>query len=567
VTLRRREYRTESDSSDVRKEKIEPGIDFDEFTTNILGFTLALEDVDAFDYTLLDHRLFGDYLVYHVGFEPKSSFEPLPSGEVWIETGDFVVLHENAWFTDVVPFPMFIRSIDWVSRARERIEGRWVWTRQQLAVSTRLGALGGPDLVELCDTHGDYRFPEAEAGGEWLVGGRLGVAEMEAFRQAIAESSAAHFTPASAVADLALADSLGAELDRLGYEALREERGGPRTDTRIEVLPGAWGLNRVDGARAGIGALVRRGAAALGGWAAYATSAGRWMGEARLELTRERLGRPAPALSIVLSDRTRTMLTNDPPGAGWAALLGFDDPLDHYRRREATVGLTVPAEAGLRLSLGYAIGEDLPLARSLRRHPLWAKDYRPNPGAVAGDRSVLEAALVGERGGAAFRLAAEAATPEIGPGDFRYGRIEGALGWEPAPAGPVQPRLAARAGFGPGAPLQRRFSLGGASTVHGLAPNERAGSSLLFARIEAAAARRVLPEIDLPLVGALRPQPAALVEWGAAPARGVPAWGVGVAIDQYVGLFTLEALRVTAAWRLPDGAPRFGLEFRTRGAR
>lgn len=565
VTLRQREYRTRADSTQVEKEKIDTGIDFDEFTRNILGFTVALDRVESFDYTLLDRRLFGDYLVYRIGFRPKSPFEPLPSGEVWIETGDFVVLHENAWVRDVVPFPLLIESIDRISRERERVEGRWVWTRQQLSVRTRLGALGGPDRIELCDTHGDYRFPEAEAGGEWLVGGRRGAAELEAYRRALADSSAARFSPFTAEADFVLADSLGQELERVGFDALRKERGGPRSETELTPLSGPWGLNRVDGARPGLGLMARRGLAGAGGWAAYATSARRWMGEARLELSRERPGREAPKLTVSLADRTRAILTNEVPGAGLVALLGLDDPLDHYRRREAAIALSAPAGRGFRAALGYSIGEDRPLARTLDRHPFRSKDYRPNPAARPGDRTVLSAEIEGAGASAGLRIQAEVAAPEIGPSDLRYGRAEIALGWEPAPVGPVAPRFHLRAGHAPGAPLQRKFSLGGGATLHALAPNERVGESLLFGRAEAGAARSVLPAVRLPLVGTLRPQPALLLEWGALRSGGARERGIadlGVAVDQYIGLFSLSTLRVTAAWRLPEGAPRFGLEFR-----
>ena len=157
-----------------------------------------------------------------------------------------------------------------------------------------------------------------------------------------------HVGAVGAEADLALADSLGQELEGVGFDALRKERGGPRPQSGITPLTGPWGLNRADGARPGLGLMARRGLAGAGGWAAYATSARRWMGEARLELSRERPGREAPKLSFSLADRTRTMLTNDVPGAGLAALLGLDDSLDHYRRREAAIALSVPAGRGFR---------------------------------------------------------------------------------------------------------------------------------------------------------------------------------------------------------------------------
>jgi hypothetical protein len=568
VTLRERRYETRPDSAGAVKEEIDAGVDLEEFTDNILGITLALDAADAFDYRLLDRRLIGDYLVYHVGFEPRSAFAPLPSGEAWIETGDLVVLHENFWMRDVVPFPMILESVEMVSRERERIEGRWVWTRLQGRLRTRLGPLGGPEWVEICDTHGDYRFPPAGVGGSWFVGGRRGLADLEVFRQAIAESSAAVFAKEAAVADMALADSLGAELEAVGFEALRRARGAPKPESRFVPGTGPWGMNRVDGPRPGLGVSFFPSRALrvdLAG--AYATATKRGQGEAAVSVRIGRRRFDGAAIRLSISDRTTPMLTNDPPGAGLLMLSGLDDPCDHYRRREVSLGIEGPVGSDERAWMRFSAGDDEARSVEYERHPFRSEDYRPNPAAWAGPRNVL---LVGvERGGAAravaFRFEWEWSDAALGGSECSYTRAEAALRWAPHARGPLAMSLLLRAGEAAGAPLQRRFSLGGTSTLRALSPNERTGEALLFGRVEAALLPDPLPGLRLPLLGRPRLQPGGFLEWGALRRDGWPEPGyadAGVSVERYIGFFALDAIRMNVAWRLPEGAPRVTVEFR-----
>jgi hypothetical protein len=53
----------------------------------------------------------GNHVVYKIHFAPRSSFQALPSGTVWVDFGDFVIRRIEAELTGAVPMPMILKSI------------------------------------------------------------------------------------------------------------------------------------------------------------------------------------------------------------------------------------------------------------------------------------------------------------------------------------------------------------------------------------------------------------------------------------------------------------------------
>ena len=117
-----------------------------------------LEHIDDFRYTISDRRLFPDRIIYAVEFEPRSEFDPLSiAGTFWIDTADFVVVHEEMRFKRN-PAPMFLKSIDHIVRERSRVDGRWVITRLQLVAEMRSALLIGFGRAEMEATYADFAF-------------------------------------------------------------------------------------------------------------------------------------------------------------------------------------------------------------------------------------------------------------------------------------------------------------------------------------------------------------------------------------------------------------------------
>jgi hypothetical protein len=117
-----------------------------------------LEHIDDFRYSISDRRLFPDRIIYAVEFEPRSDFDPLSiAGTFWIDTADFVVVHEEMKF-ERNPVPLMLKSIDHIVRERQRVDGRWVITRLQLVADMRSALVIGFGRAEIEARYSDFAF-------------------------------------------------------------------------------------------------------------------------------------------------------------------------------------------------------------------------------------------------------------------------------------------------------------------------------------------------------------------------------------------------------------------------
>jgi hypothetical protein len=155
VELGEREY----GDQDV-KEKLQARSEVQVEMFDVLDFAQGpfyLENLDEYRYELKDRRLFPDRVLYAVDFTPRSDFDPLPGGVFWIDTADFVIVHEDMEF-ERNPLPIFFESIDHIVRERKQIDGRWVVNRLQMVAEMRAAFIVGFDRVELEATFSDFAF-------------------------------------------------------------------------------------------------------------------------------------------------------------------------------------------------------------------------------------------------------------------------------------------------------------------------------------------------------------------------------------------------------------------------
>lgn len=112
----------EADDDDARS--FSPGMG-----EQIVNFAFRAENRDRFRFTIEDRRILGDHLVYTLGFEPRSSLTPYePSGRVWVDTQDDVILRQEIAFAES-PVPLFVKRIPHMVIERTQVDDLWVLSR------------------------------------------------------------------------------------------------------------------------------------------------------------------------------------------------------------------------------------------------------------------------------------------------------------------------------------------------------------------------------------------------------------------------------------------------------
>lgn len=157
IRLRERSYLKETgDGKDGDRASIQVNFGADMSETFVL-FAFDPQRRSRYRYQIEERSLVGDHLIYRIGFTPRSGLELLPSGRVWIDTNDFVIVREEFWYRDRSPAPLLLRSIDSCVLERTRIDRRYwvvsrILARVTLADPVRwLGRLAGERYPRVCD--------------------------------------------------------------------------------------------------------------------------------------------------------------------------------------------------------------------------------------------------------------------------------------------------------------------------------------------------------------------------------------------------------------------------------
>lgn len=80
----------------------------------------------------------GKRMVYRIAFAPRSSLDfENPSGLVWVDTNDFVIVRQELTF-ERSPVPLIVKGIDRMVIERERVDGIWVLSRVLMRVRASL---------------------------------------------------------------------------------------------------------------------------------------------------------------------------------------------------------------------------------------------------------------------------------------------------------------------------------------------------------------------------------------------------------------------------------------------
>ena len=103
-----------------------------------------------YEYEIVGRDLVGNSLIYQVRFAPKSRFEALPSGTVWVDYSNWVIRKIEASMIGAVPYPLFIESIPVYRMSQERFGDFWFVVDTYFRLELRaLPLVGMPENFEL----------------------------------------------------------------------------------------------------------------------------------------------------------------------------------------------------------------------------------------------------------------------------------------------------------------------------------------------------------------------------------------------------------------------------------
>lgn len=96
---------------------------------DIVNFAFQPSARRSYRYRIVGRELVGDHLIYRISFEPRSALAVYePSGEVWVDTRDFVIVRQEIRFKES-PVPLFLKGIRRMTVERTKVGEHWVLAR------------------------------------------------------------------------------------------------------------------------------------------------------------------------------------------------------------------------------------------------------------------------------------------------------------------------------------------------------------------------------------------------------------------------------------------------------
>jgi len=125
-------------------------------TEEAATFAFRAEARREFRYHIVGRDLVGDHVVYRIAFEPRTPSDlSRPTGLVWIDTNDFVVVRQEITFPRS-PIPLFVRSLDRMVIERSRVDGVWVMKRMVMRAQLTMSIPKFGNAVEFAILFDDY---------------------------------------------------------------------------------------------------------------------------------------------------------------------------------------------------------------------------------------------------------------------------------------------------------------------------------------------------------------------------------------------------------------------------
>ncbi len=516
-----------------------------------------LDDDEQFDFRLVDRTLETDRVVFHIAFRPKSDFSPLPSGEVYIDSKTFRVIHEIYEFRQN-PFPLALKGVRRASRQWTQLaSGEWV--RKRIALDVELRNMPfAPDNVVITAYFHDFVF---DAGyDERLFGDPKGHSmpplssatrsdslvtggEPRVLAQ-LQQDDDAQFPNEVGITESQFTNETIARHDSLGLVGIAKD--GPTlygTDWKFGARPAfmQWDYNRVEGFLfGGEGSLGQadRSLARLSVFAGYATGSEefRYSIEAKTPIpsTKKRLYAAA-----WFRDRVEPFGSNRIALNSVRAFVGGADDQDYLHRLGGGVRASYEPNDALSFSLGFEASEVSSISTS-EDFSIFGDMGQPNPVVEEGDeREIVTSVRVRAPEWLDVDFEFRTAGGSLG-GDFRYNRADltvHAMRYLVGRHGLDVTLKGVSTGDAPS--VQDLADVGGLSTVRGYDRRTHVGNHSFAARLEYPVPYDVLAASRIPL---LRDTKIQFLPWfdGARVGEGDSTdWitSAGVGLQRYIGPF------------------------------
>jgi hypothetical protein len=164
--VRLREWKRKADGKHAADIRVSASMGED-----VVNFAFRPEARREFLYRIVARDLVGGHLIYRIAFEPRSHLDPTtPSGLVWIDTNDFVIVRQEVNF-ERSPLPIFLKGIHRLVVERQRVEDHWVLKRVLLRAEASMPIPhvgGGFDIAVQFD---DYKLNSGLADSLFVTGG------------------------------------------------------------------------------------------------------------------------------------------------------------------------------------------------------------------------------------------------------------------------------------------------------------------------------------------------------------------------------------------------------------
>ncbi len=108
------------------------------------------ESGNRYNYEILEGKLIGNSLVYKIRFTPRSKFEALPTGTVWVDYSNWVIRKLDASMYGPVPHPGFVKDVPFYRMTKMQVGDFWVDAETHtLARMRRVPMVPLPNNVEV----------------------------------------------------------------------------------------------------------------------------------------------------------------------------------------------------------------------------------------------------------------------------------------------------------------------------------------------------------------------------------------------------------------------------------
>ncbi len=525
---------------------------------------------DKYRYEVRERHLVGNTLIYRIAFTPRNRFDPLPSGEVWVDYAGWVMRRLVAHMDRGTTPTALLDEVPLYRLVQEQRDGLWLPVDVHLVMDLKPAPLVTlPRRMDLRVQVTDVEVRgSVDARHRRLTADERDPEEFWLTPEAAADSLAAFWArvdaPWTAGGDsltmdgppVAVEDSLVTWAD--GQLAALAHAGRPWLLSAVPLAPRfnrALGLVprvRVTAGRAGDPAPSAR------LWAGWGLAEGRGVG--KVEVGREAVGHRRWGWQLAAWSQARPFVAADRPLRDISALLYGADPRSFVREDAAHAVVLCRLGTGLRIEVRAGVFRH----RSLDQATDWNLGGQdPSPGALMAAEAVEGHTLgLGLQGiGRGWRWRTEAGSWSYTGRPDRW-RLQAEVGWKGQDAGGNAWRLSAGGvRWTRTAPVQDQVWLGGWGSLGGWPAGRLRGDQGLTAQVETDLAADLLRAVRFPVLAGMRLQPVIALEGGWTDGGG-PLGSVAAGFQRRLGLPVLgrfQNLRMLAAWPVGPGAQEAGM--------